>query len=38
MALSLLAKDGNKNSNRKKMLSKWANPENILQGLECCHE
>lgn len=32
MALSLLAKDGNKSSNRKKMLSNWANPKNILEG------
>ena len=33
MALSLLAKDEIKVSNRKKMLSNWANPENILRNL-----
>lgn len=33
MALSLLAKDDSKISNRRKMLSNWANPENILKGL-----
>ena len=33
MALSLLAKNSSRTSNRKKMLSNWANPENILEGL-----
>lgn len=34
MALSLLAKDSTKLSNRRKMLSNWANPANILEGLK----
>lgn len=33
MALSLLAKDSEKISNRRKMLRNWAKPENILRGL-----
>ena len=33
MALSLLAKDGTNMSNRRKMLSNWANPENMLKEL-----
>jgi len=33
MALSLLAKDEAKLSNRRKMLRNWANPENIIKGL-----
>lgn len=34
MALSLLAEDGTTLSNRRKMLSNWANPKNIIKGLK----
>lgn len=34
MALSLLAKDGTKLSNKRKMLRNCINPENIISGLK----
>lgn len=34
MALSLLAKDGTKLSNRRKMIRNCGNPENIIKGLQ----